>query len=107
MPFCFIKKESVHKAVRRLCRERIDDALENLQRGDRLEGIHQVRKEIKKLRAILRLVRTEIGNHFYKKCDRLLREAADCLTAARDADVKLSAFETLTKHFNGKLPARP
>jgi CHAD domain-containing protein len=107
MPFHFKRKEAVQKAVRRLCRERIVDALGALKKPDTFEAVHDIRKEIKKARAILRLVRTEIGNHFYKKCDRLLREAADCLTAARDADVKLSAFEMLTKHFNGKLSARP
>jgi len=99
MPFHFKKKESVAKAARRLCCERIDDALENLKDRDRLKSVHEVRKEIKKLRAILRLVRGEIGKNFYRKSNDLFRKVAVFLTAIRDSHVKLNAFEALTRHF--------
>lgn len=104
MPFRFKKKESVARAVRRLCVERLDDALETLEKTARFEAVHNVRKEIKKLRSILRLTRGEIGEKTYRKHTKALREAANLLTAFRDAQVKLSAFDDLSKHFNGKLP---
>ena len=107
MPFHFKQKESVAKAARRLCCERIDDALENLKGRDLLKSVYEVRKEIKKLRAILRLMRGEIGKNIYRKNANALRAAANHLTAIRDAHVTLNAFEKLTHHFARKLPARP
>lgn len=97
MPFCFKRKESVEKAVRRICCERIDAAQKCLQRENHLEGVHDVRREIKKLRAVLRLVRGEIGKKVYGKQTELLRDAANCLTAMRDAHVKLNALKELVK----------
>lgn len=105
MPFRFKKKESVAKAVRRLCCERLEDALETLEKSARFEAVHGVRKEIKKLRSILRLTRGEIGKTTYRKHNQTLREAAGLLTAFRDAQVKLSAFDDLAKHFKDTLPA--
>jgi CHAD domain-containing protein len=95
MPFRFKKSESPAKAVRRVCRERIGAALGGLRKGDRPSAVHGVRKEIKKLRAIFRLVRGEIGRGVYRKGAKALREAAGSLTAPRDARVMLKAFETL------------
>jgi CHAD domain-containing protein len=98
MPFRFKKSESPAKAVRRVCRERIGAALGGLRKGDHPAAVHGVRKEIKKLRAIFRLVRGEIGRGTYRKGARALREAADSLAAPRDARVTLKAFEKLAGH---------
>jgi CHAD domain-containing protein len=106
MPFRFKKKESVAKAVRRLCSERLEDALETLEKTARFEAVHGVRKEIKKLRSILRLTRGEIGEKTYRQHNQTLRKAAGLLTTFRDAQVKLSALDELAKHFKGKLPAQ-
>jgi len=95
MPFQFKKSESPAKAVRRVCRERIGAALGGLRKGDRPEAVHNVRREIKKLRALFRLVRGEIGRGVYRKGAKALREAADSLTAPRDARVILKAFGKL------------
>lgn len=105
MPFRFKKKESVAKAVRRLCCERLDDALETLDRSAKLQAVHNVRKEIKKLRSILRLIRRDIGKNIYSRQTRALRQAANLLTDFRDAQVKLNAFDGLVKHFSRKLPS--
>jgi len=93
MPFQFKKSESPAKAVRRVCRERIGAALGGLRKGDRPGAVHNVRREIKKLRALFRLVRGEIGRGVYRKGAKALREAADSLTAPRDARVMLKAFK--------------
>jgi CHAD domain-containing protein len=107
MPFRFKKKESVAKAVRRLCGERLDDALETLEKTTKFKAVHGVRKEIKKLRAILRLTRGEIGEKTYRKHTTALRQAANLLTAFRDAQVKLNAFDDIARHFRRKLPSQP
>ena len=105
MSFRFKKSESPAKGVRRLCRERIGAALGGLRKGDRPAAIHDVRKEIKKLRAIFRLMRAAIGRGTYRKGARALREAADSLAASRDARVILVVFKKLagrtTRRFGG------
>jgi CHAD domain-containing protein len=106
MPFRFKRKESVRKAVRRMCCERLTDAIEPLHRSARFEAVHDVRKEIKKLRAVLRLVRAGIGKDAYNGHTNALRDAADGLTALRDAEVKLGAFDDLARHFKGKRNGR-
>ena len=60
MSFRFKKKESISKAVHRLTAGRIEDALGCLEHCDHAEAIHCARKDIKKVRAVLRLVRTRI-----------------------------------------------
>jgi len=107
MAFHFKRKESLEEAVRRLSRNRVECALAALRSDDKLEGIHRVRMEIKKLRAILRLVRKEVGGKFYDRATRALRAAANCLAGLRDAHVTLKAFNELTAHFKKQLPPQP
>lgn len=92
------------KAVRRMCCERLDDALGLLEKGNHFDAVHDVRKEIKKLRAVLRLVRTGIGETAYDDATGALRSAANRLNAMRDAQVRLAALKDLAKQSNGKLP---
>ena len=107
MAFAFRKKETVRKGVCRLTRKRIERALKCLEARDKPGAVHGVRKEIKKLRSILRLVRADLGTRSYKRETGALREAAGCLAGARDAYVKLQAFEHLVEHFKGQLAQQP
>jgi CHAD domain-containing protein len=97
MAFEFKKKESVRKAVKRLGRRRIEKALRDLDHCDRLEAVHEVRKKIKELRALLRLLRPAMTRSDYRSCSKPLRKAAGYLSAARDAQVKVNALERLTR----------
>jgi len=106
MAFEFKKKESVRKAVRRLGRKGIEKALCSLEPCDRLESVHVARKDIKQLRALLRLVRSAMPRSKYRRYSDTLREAAGHLAAARDAHVKLNALRNLSAHFQGKLAPR-
>jgi CHAD domain-containing protein len=103
MAFCFKRKEPVSRAIRRLGRERIKEALECLDDCRRGEAIHCARKEIKKVRAVLRLVRTKIPKKDFRRLIRLLREAADHLAAPRDALVKANTLRDLARHFKEQL----
>lgn len=104
MPFRFKRRETVTKAARRLCCERLDDALDMLEKDQHFEAVHDVRKEIKKLRAVLRLVRPGIGEPAYDKATDTVRKAANRLNAMRDAQVRLAALEQLAKRSNGQIP---
>jgi CHAD domain-containing protein len=107
MAFHFKKKESPTKAVRRLSRERIGRALDHLRKCDRLEAVHSVRKEIKKVRATLGLVHEKMGGDAYRKRLKTLRAAAKRLRDPRDARVRPQALERLIVHFQRRLPPQP
>src|SRR5262245_6759466 len=103
MAFCFKKRESVAKGIRRLGRERIEDALECLRECDRAEAIHCARKDIKKVRAVLRLARTQIPKKDCRRISDLLREAAADLAVPRDGYVRSRTLGNLVRHFKGQL----
>ena len=81
--------------MKRVYRERVRAALGRLRKCPRSAAVHGVRKEIKKLRALFRLVRENIGRRVYRKHAKALRAVAGSLTAPRDARVRLKAFEKL------------
>src|SRR5688500_9033677 len=103
MAFCFKRKEPVSKAVRRLGRERIEHALECLKHSARAEAIHCARKDIKKVRAVARLVRPRIAKKKFCGLAEPLREAANDLAGSRDAYIKVQTLRGLTRHFKGQL----
>jgi CHAD domain-containing protein len=102
----FKRKQSVRKGVKRLLRRDVQKALEELRCSNRLESVHEVRKEIKQMRALLRLVRTAVSRADYRRASTALREAAGYLSAARDSHVKVNALEQLTEHFKRELAPR-
>jgi CHAD domain-containing protein len=95
MPFHFKKSESPVKAIRRVGRELVGEARGRLRSSRQPAAVHDVRKEIKKLRAVFQLVRGEIQRDDYRHTVKALRQAAGRLAALRDARVTLQAFELL------------
>ena len=59
--------------------------------------VHQARKQIKKSRAALRLLRAAMPQPTYRREDAALRSAAHALNAARDARVLLRTLESLCR----------
>jgi CHAD domain-containing protein len=105
MAFAFKRKETVRKGIQRLACQRVEKALECLKDSDRAEAIHCVRKDIKRVRAVLRLARRSLSKKGYRQPADLLREAAGQLAAPRDAFVKTAALEGLRKRFGNQLLA--
>ena len=92
MPFHFKKAESPAKAVRRVCREHIGEALGRLRKPRHPASVHAVRKEIKKLRAIFRLVRGEIGKGDYRQAAKALRNLGMICAAVTSPAMPRIAF---------------
>jgi CHAD domain-containing protein len=103
MAFCFKRKELVSKGVRRLGGQRIEHALHSLRDCHEPNAIHSVRKDIKRVRAVLRLMRTEIRKKDYRRMLKSLRNAAMYLAGPRDAHVKSQALSTLMQVNKGQL----
>jgi len=96
------RKEPIGPALRRICQRHLDKALAGLARTDRSETIHTVRKEIKKLRAVFRLLEGTRHRKKYRAIARLLRLAPKPLAAPRDARVRCRAFELLVQSKPGQ-----
>ena len=82
----------------RVARGRIDHAIEELNgESDSTpeEAVHNARKDIKKLRALLRLVRGELGTDAYRRENDAFRAAAAELAGTRDADVLVATLDGL------------
>jgi CHAD domain-containing protein len=90
--------EPLPEGVARVARGRIDHAIDEL-RGESgsssEEAVHNARKDMKKLRALLRLVRSEIGGEVYRRENAAFRDAAAELAGARDADVMVATLDVL------------
>ena len=93
--FIIYKHEPVIRAVRRIIRWQLKYALDVLRQGtnDPDRTVHEVRKTLKRIRAVLRLVRTEIGEEQYKQYNIHLRDTARKIAPLRDFAVTASTLK--------------
>lgn len=103
------RKESVADGTRRIASGRVETALERLDEdgADQDAAVHGVRKDLKKLRAVLRLVRDGLGEDFYRAQNRHFRDAGRLLSDVRDAQVKLETLDALDKRYGPEMPDQP
>jgi CHAD domain-containing protein len=104
MAFRFDLQEPFLKAIPRLARERIDRVIESLSEKPHpgAVSIHDARKDLKSLRALLRLVRGSIDEGARLRENVLFREAGRSLSTVRDPQALLEVLENLT----GRLPSK-
>ena len=63
--------------------------------------IHDARKELKRARATLRLIRDTIGVRAYRRANRRVRDVGRSLSRVRDAKILLDAAEALRERMKG------
>ena len=83
---------SARKVMRKLLAASADD-LRGAAAG---AGVHAARRNIKRMRSLLRLVRPGLGTAAFRDGDRLLKQAADLLAEARQAE----AFNAILAKLN-------
>jgi CHAD domain-containing protein len=91
-------KESLSEGIPRIARGRIDNAIDELRgktESTAEEAVHEARKDLKKLRALLRLTRGELGESSFARENTCFRDAGRELAAARDSDVMLDTLKAL------------
>jgi CHAD domain-containing protein len=94
--FRLLPGEPLPEGLARVGRGRIDHALEGLRGGeDPDKAVHEARKDMKKLRAVLRLARGELGEKTYGRENARFREVARGLSGARDSKAMLEALDGL------------
>ncbi len=102
--------ESTEKGLPRIASGRVEHALKQLssaEAGDPAVAIHEARKDLKKLRSLLRLLRGQVGEESYGRENRRYREAASRLGQARDAEVMLHTLSALEERFGDGPPGEP
>lgn len=102
------RDESGTRGVRRLIRKQLRKALGALAGRPPLtdDAVHDARKQLKRIRANLRLLRGALGPRSYRRENTWAREAARPLTEVRDARVLLETLRRLADHFRGELDRR-
>jgi CHAD domain-containing protein len=90
----------------RIAAGRAEKALERLRESSAgeaaaAEAVHGARKDMKKLRTVLRLLRDVLGEERYRRENARFRDAARALSRTRDAEVKLETLEALVEHVEG------
>lgn len=99
MPYHFQKDESVPDGVRRIAGDELKSAATRLQEGqDQDEDIHEARKSVKKVRALLRLVRPQLGRT-YQDESKVLRQVGRQLSELRDAGAVIEIFDKLKQKY--------
>ena len=108
MAYRFRHRESVPENVKRVAAEELDSAIAllNGKHGpNREESIHKARKSIKKTRALLRMVRPELGD-FYRDENVRLRDTGRQLSELRDAGALIGTVDNLRRRRNGNAPKK-
>jgi CHAD domain-containing protein len=94
------RDESGARGVRRIVHKRISDAAGLLRSKNVNDAdVHEARKEIKKARAGLRLLRDAVGKASYERDNVALRDATRPLSAARDGKVLLETLDQLVERY--------
>lgn len=99
--------EAVAEGIQRIVCEQIDKALVSLwEVDDPDEGVHDARKQFTKTRAVLRLVRDEIGEDTYETENVCFRDVGRRLATVRDSAVGIETLDVLKEQYNDQLHAR-
>jgi CHAD domain-containing protein len=97
-------EESLGDALRRICRKQIEQALEIAKGANPRDDspVHETRKHLKKARAVLRLVKKELGPALFKQHDHRLRDVGRMISDVRDAEVRLQTVRQLQDQTRGR-----
>jgi CHAD domain-containing protein len=108
--FALIEGERLGAGLRRIALGQLDIAIEMLDGSKRglspEQRVHEARKALKRLRALLRLVQDELGDVTYEREHELLRRCGTRLAKARDAEVLLATLDGLIERKPKQLGAR-
>ena len=102
-------REHVPDGIRRIARGQLVDGhaqLADASGRDLGEAVHETRKRLKRLRALVRLSRDAIGDEAYERENTAFRMAGRRLSGARDAQVLLETLDAIGERFADELPER-
>lgn len=106
MSFELCARETFAATVQRVARECLDQVQAVLSGGEAgarpaPDAIHLARKELKKLRALLRLAHAALGEAVFRRENLCCRDTGRALSSVRDAAVLVQAFDALRPQLYG------
>jgi CHAD domain-containing protein len=105
MSFHLKHRRPIATELSKIVRSEFKGAIEQLGNGrPTQEAIHEARKSLKKIRAVLRLLQDALGGAYEKQNDRL-RSAAHLLSSLRDADAAVQTMQSLRHQYRMVLTA--
>ncbi|HEX4483508.1 MAG TPA: CHAD domain-containing protein [Solirubrobacteraceae bacterium] len=107
--FGLLAHERLGDGLRRIALSQLEVAIGALREqgdGTPQQRVHETRKALKRLRALLRLLRAQLGETAYERDSAVLRDAGKRLARARDAQVLLSTLDELIAHNPRRLGKR-
>jgi hypothetical protein len=89
MAYRFKLNEPMERGFERIAGEQLDRAIAHLEAatGTDAAAVHETRKDLKRIRALLRLVRPALAGETFKDVNRALRDVGRSLSVTRDIDV--------------------
>lgn len=94
--------EPVPDGIRRIALGQIDLVLDRVQGNtdeDLGTAVHEARKSLKRLRAVVKLARTELGNELSARENATFRDAGRALSGARDSEVMIEVLDALVERY--------
>jgi CHAD domain-containing protein len=94
-------RTAVARQLARVVATEFDKALEEVggsQIEDRTEAVHEARKRVKKIRAVVRLLERDLGND-HRILNRQLRTIAHQLSSLRDVDAAVEMMESVRDRY--------
>lgn len=104
MPFSLDPAESLADGIRRIAHEQLTSAAHALTEGSGEvdDDIHSARKAMKRMRGLLRLIRSDLGERDFLLENVACRDAARQLASLRDATVVVATLDSLTKDLDAE-----
>jgi len=102
MSYRLSTEEAVGDNLRHVAEEQIDRIILQVVGPTHLqpdEIVHDVRKRLKRLRALVRLMRYELGKTRYHQANECLRDIGRKLSDTRDAQVYVETLDHIKEHF--------
>jgi CHAD domain-containing protein len=100
MSFELRADEGLRSGIHRVAKsemEKVREYVDGSSKGSRDVKVHEARKSLKRLRAVLRLVRPAIARKVYRRENMAFRDAARPLSEVRDAKILLETLDKIVK----------
>lgn len=100
-------QETLSEGVRRIAREQLDQVVADIRNDQRdaYQTTHEIRKCCKKMRGLVRFVRSE-DKDLYKKENKFFHNISRQFSELRDADVMTDSYDLLMERFDEEVDRR-
>ncbi|MDB6039736.1 MAG: hypothetical protein JWM99_3577 [Verrucomicrobiales bacterium] len=107
MGFGLKRKEKLAAGIARLAREQTATILQLIRTEEPIHpaALHEARKSVKRIRALLRMVRETIPKETFDRENQFYREVGRALSPGRDAEVLVLTAKKLQKRGKNAVPA--